>query len=124
MVDASHVLVDCDEEEAQENLWRAGVSKVFFEGSCGTGGMIRGLPAKGSVSDKVSKDSRHSSRWGESTGVGGPVESTLERADSEGLYVKGVGFEEDDKRAGGGSCMAGEGRCFFNFFKPMAEANE
>ena len=64
--DASYVwLVDNDEEELQEILWTSEVSSdggVFFEGIWGTGGIVRGRPAKGSVSDNVSKD-WHSSRW-------------------------------------------------------------
>ena len=52
-------LVDSEEEEAEEILCGTEVSSdngVFFEGIWGTGGMIRGRPAKGSVSDNVSKD--------------------------------------------------------------------
>ena len=60
------------------------------------------------MSDIVSKD-----RYSKSTGVGGPIESTLERA-GEGL--SGVDI-------GGGSWMAREGCCFFDL-RPIAEAIE
>ena len=99
-------MVDDDKEEAQDIESSNG---VFFEGICGTGGTFC-RPAKGSLSDNVGKD-RHSS-----TGVGGPVESTLERA-GEGL--SGV---EVEGRAGG-SWIVREGLCFFDL-RPIAEAIE
>lgn len=52
--DGSHAwLVDSDEEEGHEIPWMTAVSGVFFEGLWG---IMKGRPAKGSVSGSDSKE--------------------------------------------------------------------